>query len=289
MIIDFRVRPPTKTFTNLSIFPKLGDERTKSFGWHSPLPPSIRERSMPKLLQEMADCGVKYGVLWGRGVTHMPEESTSAADVADTVREYKQVFPTGFAGIGAPSPGGIDVWMKEVDTAITELGLKGINVDAQFSHPQVRSDEARYYPIYQRCSELGGILAMTVSRGNGAYEHVGMSTPEAVDRIARDFPKMKIVVSHAFWPWVVEGLGVAFRLENLYLCPDVYGVGSPGYLEWVQAANTFMEDRLVFGSAYPRMGTQAAVEGFLKLPFKNDEVREKVMYKNAARLLDLDI
>jgi predicted TIM-barrel fold metal-dependent hydrolase len=37
------------------------------------------------------------------------------------------------------------------------------------------------------------------------------------------------------------------------------------------------------------MGTKAAVEGYLKLPFKNDEVREKVMYKNAAKLLGLAV
>jgi len=289
MIIDFRVRPPVGTFTSLSIFPKPEDTHTKSFGWHSPLPPSIRERSMPKLLEEMKGSGVQHAVLWGRGVTHRPEESTTAQDVADVLKDYPDVFVAGFAGIGCPVAGGIDVWVREVETAITKLGLRGITVDAQFSHPQVRADDARLYPIYQRCHELGGILALTMSRGNGPNEHVGMSHPESVDRIARDFPKMKVVVSHGFWPWVLEGLGVAFRLENLYICPDVYGTGSPGYLEWVQAANTFMEDRILFGSAYPRMGIPACVESYLKLPFRNDEVREKVMYKNTARLLGLDL
>ncbi len=289
MIIDFRVRPPCGTFTNLSVFPKPEETASQPFGWHSKLPPSVRERSMPKLLEEMRACGVRYAVPWGRGVTHKPEESTSAEDVAQIVSEYGDMFITGFAGIGVPEPGGIDVWLKVVDTALGELGLRGITVDAQFAHPPAVSDEPRLYPIYQRCHDHGGILALTVSRGSGPYQTVSMAHPETVDRIARDFPKMKIVVSHAFWPWVLEGLGVAFRRDNIYLCPDLYAVGMPGHLEWVQAANTFMEDRIVFASAYPFIGTAAAFEGTLRLPFKNDEVREKVMFGNAANLLDLQL
>jgi uncharacterized protein len=287
MIIDFRVRPPAKTFTSLNIFPKPEEERTKSFGWHSPLPPSVRKRSMPLFLEEMKSVGISYGVLWGRGVSHRPDESTTAADVADMIKEYPDVFRAGFAGVGVPEPGGITEWIGVVDEAIGKLGLAGITVDAQFSYPQARSDDPRLYPIYQRCSELGGILALTVSRGTEPYENVSMASPEAVDNLAGDFPNMKIVVSHAFWPWVLQGIGVAFRRPNVFLCPDPYGLGMPGYLEFVQAANTFLEDRLIFASTYPRMGMQEAVAGYLKLPFKNETVLEKVMYKNAATLLGI--
>jgi len=288
MIIDFRTRPPSRSFTSLNIFPKPEEERTKSFGWHSPLPPSVRKRSMDLFVQEMRDCGISWGVLWGRGVSHRPDESTSVADVADLIAEHPQHFRAGFAGIGVPEPGGIRRWLDEVDEALSVRKLAGISVDAQFSFPQARSDDPRLYPIYQRCADLGGILALTVSRGTEPHENVSLANPEAVDRVAGDFPDMKIVVSHAFWPWVLEGLGVAFRRPNVYLCPDPYGMGMPGYLEWVQAANTFLEDRLIFASTYPRMGMQEAVEGYQALPFKNDTVREKVMYRNAAALLGLD-
>lgn len=287
MILDFRLRPPTKTFLSLNIFPKPEEERTKSFGWHSPLPPSVRQRSMDLFIKEMRGAGITNGVLWGRGVSHRPEESTTVADVADTLAEYPDIFCAGFAGVGVPEPGQIGYWLGVVDEAIKDRKLAGITIDAQFSYPQARSDDPRLYPIYQRCAELGGVLALTVSRGTEPYENISHANPEAVDRIAGDFPDLKIVVSHAFWPWVLEGLGVAFRRPNLYLCPDPYGVGMPGYLDWVQAANTFLEDRLIFGSTYPRMGMQEAVDGYLQLPFKNDTVREKVMHKNAKVLLGL--
>ncbi len=287
MIIDFRVRPPTEAFTRLGIYPRPQDAASKPFGWHSPLPPSVRERSLPKLREEMAACGVTHAVLWGRAVTDKPQESTSAADVARLVREHGDLFVTGFAGVGVPEPGGIAPWLQVVDTALGELGLRGITVDAQFAHPPATSDEPRLYPIYQRCQELGGILALTVSRGSGPYQTLSMSHPEAVDRIAGDFPGLPIVVSHACWPWVQEGLGVAFRRENVYLCPDLYAIGMPGYLDWVQAANTYLTERIVFASAYPFIGVGAAVESWQRLPFRDDAVREQVLYRNAARLLGL--
>ena len=54
------------------------------------------------------------------------------------------------------------------------------------------------------------------------------------------------------------------------------------------AANTFLQDRFVFGTAYPFIGFREGVEGFKALPFK-PEVLPKLLYQNAIRALKLDI
>jgi predicted TIM-barrel fold metal-dependent hydrolase len=61
----------------------------------------------------------------------------------------------------------------------------------------------------------------------------------------------------------------------------------PGTTEWVQAANSYLQDRMLFGTAYPYQGVKQMVDSYLKLPYR-PEVLEKVMYKNAARLLGLE-
>ena len=94
------------------------------------------------------------------------------------------------------------------------------------------------------------------------------------------------LVRHACWPWVTEACGVAFRRQNVYLIPDAYGVNMPGYQQWVEAANTYLADRLLFGTAFPITPLKPMVEAFRKLPFRAD-VREKVEYKNAQKLLRL--
>ena len=94
------------------------------------------------------------------------------------------------------------------------------------------------------------------------------------------------LVRHACWPWVTEVCGVAYRRQNVYLIPDAYGVRHPGYTHWVEAANTYLADRLLFGTAFPIVPLKPMVDAFRSLPFR-DDVREKVEYKNAARLLNL--
>jgi hypothetical protein len=49
---------------------------------------------------------------------------------------------------------------------------------------------------------------------------------------------------------VQQALGVAFRYENVHLVPDMY-LFQPGHAAWVQAANSFLGEQLLFGSSYP--------------------------------------
>lgn len=70
------------------------------------------------------------------------------------------------------------------------------------------------------------------------------------------------------------------------LIPDAYGVNMPGHLPWVEAANTYLANHLLFGTAFPVVLLKPMVEAFCWLPWCH-EVREQVGYHNAAWLLHL--
>jgi predicted TIM-barrel fold metal-dependent hydrolase len=284
-VIDIRVRPPVGSLMELEIFPKPSEERTKSFGWFAPLSPSIRKRSFDLFKEELDEVGVVHSVIWGREVTGRPEVSTSTREIAGIIADNPRQF-SGFHGVGLPAPGTMRKVVDGVREALAMPGIIGITVDAQTAMPpQPFSDDARFYPAFEACDRLGGILALTISRGNEISDNIEYSNPETLDRLAGDFPRMDIIVSHGCWPWATASCGVAFRRPNVYLVPDLYAIGMPGYLDWVRAANTFLEDRMIFGSAYPRLGVVDMVRGYDALPFANERIRRKVMYENAARLL----
>ena len=177
---------------------------------------------------------------------------------------------------------------RHLDRALTHLHLGGITIEPMFGmKPAGHPDQERLYPIYARCQELGGILGLTISRGSGHDQDLSYCGPVHVDRIAGAFPELKIVVSHAFWPYALESCGVAFRRQHVYLLPDMYSVGMPGHLAWVELANTVSPEKVLFGSAFPIVDIPALVRGYLALPFRSDDIREMVMYKNAARLLGI--
>ena len=78
-----------------------------------------------------------------------------------------------------------------------------------------------------------------------------------------------------------------FWQHNIYIAPDLYLMNSPGAQDYAAAANTFMQDRFLYGSAYPLMPIVDCVEHFRKL-FK-PEVLPKLLWKNAARVRKLDL
>ncbi|MDO8300596.1 amidohydrolase family protein [Lacisediminimonas sp.] len=281
-IIDFRVRPPLKSFVNCGFF----NDTTAPFGWHSALPRSVGERSISELRKELQRAGVSGSVVWGR-MTHDPKVSSTNDDVAAILHEHQDLFLAGFAGL-CPAPAKIRESMDELERVMKMPGIKGITLEPGFGmRPMTSANDPILYPIYERLQEMNGILALTIARGSPREQTLTHADPEGVDRVAANFPDLKIVVSHAFWPWVEQSCGLAFRRPNVYLQPDLYGMGMPGYLHWVEAANSFLADRMIFGSAYPFLGVEAIVESYLQLPYR-PSVMEKVMGGNALRLLGME-
>ena len=283
MIIDFRVRPPYASFRNLTIFNARLNTADRPAAWVGPLAESVASRSLDMFLRELDEAEVRHAVVWGRGVPD-PKASTTVEDVAKLVELHPQRF-SGLAGIPVPNAANVDGAVRELERAMGEFGLKGITLEPGFAMSDTNgADDPALLPLYERCQELDGILGLTISVRAGS--DIRFSNPEAVDRIAGMFPKLRIVVGHSFWPWVAQACGVAYRRRNVYLLPDFYGVGCPGYLQWVEAANTLLSRQILFASAYPLAAVGPMADAYKKLPFQTESLR-RVMETNAAELLRL--
>jgi predicted TIM-barrel fold metal-dependent hydrolase len=94
-----------------------------------------------------------------------------------------------------------------------------------------------------------------------------------------------VVVHHGAWPRVNEIIGVAFRYANVTLVPDMY-IFQPGGGLYVEAANGALSDQIAFRSSFPFRAMAQSIADYERIGFR-DDVREKVFFANAARLLDL--
>ena len=283
-IIDFRVRPPFKSFSKLTIFGARLDAPNRPAAWVGDPAQSVRSRSMDAFVAELSAANVAHAVVWGRAVPDVTA-STATEDIAELVQTHSGLF-SGFGGIAVPrSVEQVDACVHEVERALIKFKLKGITLEPGFAMSATEgADDAKLFPVYERCQELGGILALTISVRAGS--DLSYSNPEAVDRVAAKFPKLRIVVGHSFWPWVAQACGVAYRRSNVYLLPDFYGLACPGHMQWVEAANSLLSGQIIFGSAYPLAAVEPMVRGYQALPFRA-EVMEKVMWRNAAALLGI--
>ena len=163
-------------------------------------------------------------------------------------------------------------------------GFRGAAIDPFLA--KIPANHAKYYPIYAKCCEFD--IPVVISTGmatlvDGADpEHCH---PRYIDAVARDFPKLKIVVSHGCYPWVNEIIMVVQRNRNVYLELSEYEQ-SPFSEGYIQAANTMIGDKVIFASAHPFLDFKGQIALYRKLPF-SPQALENIFYNNAARLLGL--
>lgn len=278
MIVDFRVRPPFGGYLNTNIYSDR--QRTVAMVKAQGYTPSksLVDASLEAFLQEQDRAKVDVCVVPGRYTTPGYGRITNE-DLAALARRHGKRFAC-FAAVDAAQPDAAD----RLEAAIKDLGLAGLTLDPGFCDPPRYADDPLYEPLYRRCAKLGVPVMVTYSGHAGP--DIGYADPVRMDRVAAAFPGLSIVVVHAGWPWVPQIIGAAFRRPNLYLSPDMYMVQMPGAGDFIEAANGFLRDRVMFGSSYPFLPLDVAVAYYSRLPFKAG-VLEAVMGGNAARLLKL--
>jgi predicted TIM-barrel fold metal-dependent hydrolase len=276
-IIDFRLRPPLKGYLDLIMY--AGAERRDRLTRQHGMGPaeSAQKQSMDLLLEEMDESGVTTGVVMGR--FSGAYGSVSNQDVADIVKAY----PGRFVGVGSVNPANRRNAIRQIDEALA-LGLKGINLEPGAYPEPMYTDDRRLYPIYAYCEDRN--VPVTVMAGGSAGPDLSYTFPVHLDRVAGDFPDLRIAVTHGGWPWVHEILHVAYRRTNLYVSPDQYLCNMPGADDYLRAANGFLSERFLYGSSYPFIGVKRYAEWFRTLPIK-PELLEGILYRNAARFLGL--
>ena len=228
---------------------------------------------------EMDGAGIAVAVMVARSVPGVRVGNDELAAVA-------RAAPGRLVGIASVDPvelGG-EAALAEARRAVTELGMKGVNLDAGFYARALKADDALLMPFYALCEELG-VPAFVMS--GPTTPDLAMNDPLAVDRVAKAFPKLPIVCCHGFYPNVREMVTVAFRNENVYVSPDMYTFAPGGGL-YVEAANGFMRDQFLFGSSFPFRPMKQGVEDFSALGLR-PEVLANATWRTASRLLGLGL
>ena len=236
------------------------------------------ERSLTPegFLAEVREAGLYKAVVVGR---HTPSQHLPNDTIHVIVHGHDELL-----GIGAVEPAlqGIEGALREIDRAIDVLGLAGIDLEPGFGDPARHPDDALYWPIYEHLQKRG--IPLFLMSGPTTPDP-SYNDPARLAAVARAFPDLRIVVYHGYWPNVQQAIGLAFRYENIHLVPDMY-LFLPGSEGYVQAANGFLAEQLLFGSSYTFRPIRQSIEDAQRLGLK-DEVVEKFFARNAQRLFKL--
>lgn len=210
----------------------------------------------------------------------------------DYIAELVQRYPKQFIGFGSVDPWKGKIAVREAERCARELGLRGLKFHPQ--QQQFFANEQRFYSLWEAAQALElvvlfhtGTTGVGVGQPGGGGIKLKYARPiPYIDDVAADFPQLTIVMAHPSFPWQEEQLAMLVHKPNVYM--DLSG-WSPKYFSplLVQYAKTLLQDKVMFGSDYPVISPERWLHDFDTLGF-DDAVREKILARNARRLLKLE-
>lgn len=245
----------------------------------------VARRSIEELAREYDSIEVMAVLLAWDAETATGRPRVPNEVVAQACRD----FPSTFVGFGSVDPLKGDRAVQELDR-IVELGLKGVKL-----HPSLQGfapNDERFWPLYERCQDLGLIaLFHTGTSGIGARQpggqgiRIDLSRPILLDAPAAAFPDLRIIAAHFGYPWHLELLAMALHKTNLYI--DISG-SAPRYIptEVARDMRGRLQDQFVFGSDYPFLQPQRCIDELKSLDIP-EPVLQKVLFQNGSKLLGL--
>lgn len=270
-VIDFRLRPNIPEYMSQfdhGVMDKFLSKLARQLPAAKPL---------GDVVEEVRRAGISKFVFTGRDTRSSGGWHIDNERIADAVSRYPDVI-VGFAGIDPASPDPV----RDVDHAVEDLRLQGISLDFHRAGLGL-DDRNRLFPIYAAAQERKIPVALTFGPYPASRVVMDLGSPQRLDAVATEFPDLKIVCSHAGWPFVTEMIAVAFRHDNVFVENSIYQ-DFPGMEPWVQAYNTILSSKILFASGFPFRDYREALRWFDELPL-SDRSRHRILYENAAGLL----
>jgi hypothetical protein len=278
-VIDFRVRPPYER--NWDFFKDENGNLTTRYGFDRygfEYKGSVATEDFDEFLKELDEAGIDKAVIPGRGLRGISN---------DALIELVEKYPDRFIAFPYVDPLEGQKALDDIDKYVINGKGVGIALEPGFAANETYDiDDERAYPVYEKLEKNNIPLLLTYS--SFALDYFDVKSPQRIDKIARKFKNLKIVLGHGGWPWVRESISLALVLPNVYLSPDTYATTGPGAADYIAAAQTVLKDKIVYGSSYPILPLKGNVDFVREHWGLTEETEEKVLYGNAAKLLGLE-
>jgi uncharacterized protein len=215
----------------------------------------------------------------GHAAISSEEIAAKAAEHSDVLIPFGSVDP--LRGADA---------VAQARSLVRDHGVRGFKF-----HPSLQAfapNDVAFYPLWAEIESLRvPALFHTGQTGIGAGLPGGhgiklrLSDPMLLDDVAADFPGLTVILAHPSVPWAASSISMATHKSNVYI--DLSG-WSPKYFppDLVRAANSYLQDKVLFGTDYPLLTPERWLRDFETLDFKPD-AKAKILVRNAIKVLGL--
>ncbi len=223
--------------------------------------------------------GVDYGVCLAE---YAPKATGVVTNewLSDFCKNHERLVPFGsICMYEGPEPA------DQVEKCIKELGCKGLKLLPSYSH--FWPDDPRILPAYETAQDLG--IPVMFHTGTSIFKgtRIKYADPLLLDDIADDFPHLKIVMCHGGRPfWYSQAEWMLRRHKNVFI--DLSGIPLRKIAEIFPHIEK-LRDKFIFGSDWPTVPSISGQVQILKALPLSQELLESILWKNAARLIGLQL
>jgi predicted TIM-barrel fold metal-dependent hydrolase len=174
---------------------------------------NIFDGSSERILADMDEAGIDKSVLLALDAefTYRTEMPFTAYNdyVGNLIHQHPDRI-IGFAGID-PRRGKAAI--IELERCMEGMGFRGVKL---WPLTGFYPDDEAFYPFYQRAEQLGAVILCHTGSGPPTT-YFKFNRPIYLDKVAVDFPGIKIIMAHVGHPWVEEALSMAYKNPNVYV------------------------------------------------------------------------
>jgi predicted TIM-barrel fold metal-dependent hydrolase len=166
-----------------------------------------------------------------------------------------------------------------------EYGVKSFGAFNAGFNPQVGISDAKMYPIYAKCVELG-VPIFSCAGVPGPRLPMWPLEVRLIDQVMYDFPELVFVTRHGCEPWEDLAVKLMLKWPNLYYSTSAFA--PKHYPEAIiRYANTRGADKIIYAGYYPMgLDIDRIFAELPHVPFR-DHVWPKFLHENATRVFKL--
>jgi hypothetical protein len=194
---------------------------------------------------------VDFALVYGFKSRHLNAEIPNDFVASYVQRSSKLI---GFAGLDPTDTR----CLEDLRIAAEDLHLKGVTVSPpmQNFHPV----DTQVVRVYEQCALRKLPVVFDLDHRTPAAR-MEFARPLLVDEVAREFPDLKIVITHLGYPWVDETVAVLARHKHVHA--DISGLLRRPWLAYNALLTSYeygVMDKLLFGSNFPYSTPAACIE-----------------------------
>lgn len=161
-------------------------------------------------------------------------------------------------------------------------------------HDPVYPTDKRWFPVYKLCQKYNFPLMIHTGVNTGNEKCAKYNDPKHIVKIAKLYPKLKIIIAHYFWPKLDYCFSMTNGIDNIYF--DTSGLADPEVVGASGGIRKIKEiliktikrksDSVLFGSDWPMCDTKRHISLIHALPITKEE-KNGIFYKNSLKLFKL--